>query len=345
MIYISPDGTGDGSSESTPSNWVAAFENINEGGTILLLPGNYLNIYSQTINKAVTIKGFDDGVVFDGENERHFFTVTVDNVVFDNIKFQNGFNQGTGGAISSTKVTKILNCTFENNNAKNDGGAVFLSGENSVIANCTFYRNYITLNTQVYGGAVRVGNRVNITDCIFDSNYCYSATGDGADAGALAVEGSYAFIDNCLFNNNYVYGTSGNEGGVMRLGSSSIIQNSNFTNNRATWDGAVSVRGSSNSIINCNFINNTANEDNMGSNGGGALHIQSSSNSIINCTFINNTAKTKEGGAIYASSGTHSLKVFNCSFINNIAGASGGAVYLGTMDSVKINNLTLINNW
>ena len=89
VVYISPDGTGDGSSETSPTKWANVV--MSDGLTIKLLPGTYTNIKSVTISNQITLKGNGDGVILDGQNNGRFFTVSADNVVIEGIKFINGY--------------------------------------------------------------------------------------------------------------------------------------------------------------------------------------------------------------------------------------------------------------
>ena len=73
----------------------------------------------------------------------------------------------------------------------------------------------------------------------------------------------------------------------------------------------------------CEFRNNVSDY--------GAALLASHSTRIVDSTFSGNEANVS-GGAIYASSSTHSpitvQEITDCSFSNNVAAESGGAVYL-----------------
>ena len=321
VIYISPDGTGDGSSEDNPTTWSTAWGNVASGGTIGFLPGTYTNIKNQNINKQITLKGIGDGVVLDAQETGRFFTVSSNNVVIDNMRFINGYIRG-------------------------DGGALNWNGENGYLTNCEFYNNWAYEDGSWTGGAVCwLKQKGNIINCTFDSNYVKGGS-DGPDGGAVCFYANYMLVDNCIFNNNNATSAGGSCGGAIASRYSyCTIKNSNFTNNNANWDGAVCLYGQHNDVINCIFINNTANKVYDGENGGGAIHFYDNYGSVFNSTFINNTARTKNGGAIYFRTATgHSFN--NLTLINNTAGSNGGAIYFANAISNLIftNNVSLANN-
>ena len=102
-----------------------------------------------------------------------------------NIKFINGYSSYAGAVYYSGQNINILNCTFENNVAYNNpGGAIYTysNGVNNFI-NCTFIGNKMTKSGQ-YGGAVYISG----DDCEFlgnqiSDNYAYDM------GGAIAIEG------------------------------------------------------------------------------------------------------------------------------------------------------------
>jgi hypothetical protein len=93
-----------------------------------------------------------------------------------------GCHRGAGGAFGGV----IDGCTFEDNYAEEDGGAVDLSGGIHDIRNSVFIRN-----SAQNGGAVKCWG-MNMVNCLFVGN---SARGQG---GAY-WEGATANLENCLF--------------------------------------------------------------------------------------------------------------------------------------------------
>ena len=87
----------------------------------------------------------------------------LSNVVLDNINFINGYLKGSSGAAirSLSNDIEIKNCYFENNTAKNYGGAIYLGWDRGIISNCLFVNN-----TADSGGAIYIfqvmGSRLKI---------------------------------------------------------------------------------------------------------------------------------------------------------------------------------------
>ncbi len=77
----------------------------------------------------------------------------------------NGSGEGDGGGMFA-EFAKVSGCTFTNNEAKDDAGALYANNEVE-ITNSTFTGN----TAGDAGGAIRTGNvTITISDCSFDSN-------------------------------------------------------------------------------------------------------------------------------------------------------------------------------
>ena len=125
------------------------------------------------------------------------------------------------GAIYSTGTTEIRNSDFTNNKGSNaNGGAVYISGENSVIDNCNFIDN------------------------VADANHLFG--------GAIAIAGTGSSISNSNFERN-----KAGHGGAVYIESSGInVENCNFTENEASTGGAITVYHDDATITNCDFTSN-----------------------------------------------------------------------------------------
>ena len=199
-------------------------------GSIIELSGLYIGNGTQiTINKKLTIIGTDDATL-DAQGKSKIFYFNADYITLKNIKFING-NSETGGAISASPsiyYNSISNCTFINNIATRNGGAIGNFGRNSIITNCTFINN---VATGPYSGAIYIDAMTNIE------------------------------ISNSTFTNN----KASNGGAIFIYGSKdSIINECNFTSNTASSDGGAIYweSGENCKIKQCTFIKNT------GGNGG-----------------------------------------------------------------------------
>ena len=261
------------------------------------------------ISKEITIDG--NGNTIDGKEKSRIFNVTSPGVVFKNIIFTNAHAEGNGGAISGSSTA--INCTFKENYANGDGGAIY----NANAKDCTFTGNHAKNS----GGAIHTGNAIN---CNFTDNHadddggaifkggainCTFIGNKADDHGGAIHHGDEKFTAiNCTFNNN-----SADEGGATyRI----EVFNCIFTNNTSTGDGGAVYNSTA---VNCTFTGNLAN------NNGGAIFKADA----INCTFIGNSAHN--GGAIFSQdsvmSGDSSHTAVNCTFIDNSAEEAGGAIY------------------
>nr|WP_295161788.1 Ig-like domain repeat protein [uncultured Methanobrevibacter sp.] len=274
------------------------------------------------------------------------------NVVIKNLIFKNGVLLH-GGAIyvdGPEKVNYTLqNCTFINNTAWYEGGAIYFWGDGNIldISDSTFIKNKNTKDNG--GGAIYLNaESTGIRNSIFENNLARSSAGGAINIDSKNTQG--VLISNCNFNNNQVTAEYSRyehrKGGAINYEGKSTLRviNSNFTNNQATlktyvkiWNeqrygGAITC----NNILElggCNFINNSAVDR------GGAVHADTLVwlNEYNPCTFINNSIKTwnhvaaNKGGAIYAS--TFVNNAYGLTFINN-TGYYGGAIFINNKNDV-----------
>lgn len=106
-----------------------------------------------------------DNVVIDGkghtidctdENSR-MFNVRADNITLKNIVFIGG-RSDYGGAVNTWGYLKVINCTFKDNRATgigqgHGGGAIFADNAKLSIYDCTFINNHASKD----GGAITAG--------------------------------------------------------------------------------------------------------------------------------------------------------------------------------------------
>ena len=204
------------------------------------------------ISKPLTIDG--NGHSIDAKGLTGIFRISSYNILLKNIKFKNAdYSSGNGGAIYwSGSNGKLINCTFENNNVYGgyNGGAVYWDGSNADIKGCKFINNYA-----YNGSAVYLSSSGSISNCDFTSN-------------------------------NAVY-----EGGAVYSSSSATVTNSNFKNNKAKYGGAIAFGSDyDNYIEKSNFNNNIADY-------GSAIAWHESLGTVTDCTF--NGAKTNSHRYMY----------------------------------------------
>jgi predicted outer membrane repeat protein len=179
----------------------------------------------------------------------------------------------------------IINCTFSGNSAERDGGAIRITGSNSVITNCIFSGNLAGKRYQyASGGAIdSYSSNLMITNCIFIGN---SASSSG---GAMSNEhSSNPVVINCTFVNNF------GSAMVNRFGCNPVVTNCTFIGNVTDgYGGAMSNPYGSPTVSNCTFTSNSAEK-------GGAMYNYRTSPTIINCTFTDNSAD-RYGGVMYTN--------------------------------------------
>ena len=249
------------------------------------------------------------------------------------------------------------NCTFINNSATCDGGALYTGdqkggGVNLTIINSRFYNNTAGL----HGGAI--ANQMTgslIYNCTFDNNRA------GQSGGTILMKEGPAdnsIIDHCNITNSQVLLAGdrwGAGGGSISIGenddnitiSNCIIINSTVHNR---FGGSVAVRSVNSSIINVTIINSTTLNE-----GSGSIHWSGAYGTLENVTIVNSSSRnidnTKDanGGAVFWSGSYGSLNnltVVNTStYRNNTGGtraANGGAVYI-TGTNVNLTNCEIVN--
>ena len=210
-------------------------------------------------------------------------------------------------------VNEDENITLSGLNASNivateNGGAIYNAGVLTLGGNSAFIGDQAAK-----GGAIYNAGTLTINDSSFTGNI-------GTDnAGAIANSDETASL---------------------------TLNNVNFTENDADWGGAIIARGIVN-ITGGSFTGNTSND------GGGAIYLATLANkghklSIDGTTFTNNSTAGVDvdgGGAIGSFS---DLILKNSVFIgNHVDGTSshgGGALFLGSVSTNDIQNVTFNSN-
>ena len=228
-----------------------------------------------SIDKSITIDG--KGHTLNASNKASIFKINNNaRVILQNIIFING-NASDGGAIyvDSGSSFEIINCTFSNNFASYNGGAIFLATDSftsqSVIINSNFTNNVALNGGAIYAGASALA--ISLSD--------FSHNNASSNGGSLFIDG-IANINQTTFDNDYAKAG----GSIYMIGNSdshSTIDFSTFKNCYSIGDGGACYISSDNAVIrNTNFINNVAGDD------GGALYWDGNDGIIYNITCTNN---------------------------------------------------------
>ena len=321
-IYISPDGSGDGLSESNPTNWENAYNKANSGDTIQFANGTYYNIKATVVNN-INLKGSGNTII-DAQGDDGFFS-TYGSVTLTDLTFINAYTgekQGnpdgpkTGysgeGAIVNNGYLTVKDCTFRNNTGIGTEGGAIHNSKTCYIHDSTFFGN-----GGKKGGAIYSDKNSNLY--IYNSiiQRCVSKEGS-----ALHAKEAYVEIHNCTVRD------SSAKNGLFYIKKSTVkFHNSNFYNSRAVdAAGVINIdKESSVEIDNCIFdrISSTGTKlwfhDEYGSGDGGVIAVEEAGNNIVikNSVFTNCSAKGY-GGVIYLSKLT-SVTIDNCTFKDNSA--------------------------
>lgn len=174
-------------------------------------------------------------VVQSGESTiRLFKNDQLSGVVLTGLTIQNSKQTGNGGVYRPLEGNQIKYCTFKNNSATGDGGAILVFNSSATIEGCLFEGN-----TAANGGAIRIGGTteklsVTIKDCDFKNN---EATNTSNGGGAISKVQAIALnATGCTFDGNKAV-----NGGALFINTTKdvVVENCAFANNVATKNGGV----------------------------------------------------------------------------------------------------------
>jgi len=188
-----------------------------------------------------------------------FYSGIGDNIIIENSIFRDNTARH-GGAIDVVNGTnvKIINCTFEGNEATASsgnwgGGAIRIHGPESdgtigcydfQIINCNFTDNY----SNMWGGAIsNYGVRTIVENCNFTINEAVS------NGGAIYNNGSNMSVINSKFDNN-----EANKGGGIFNDHSMLVSGNTMSGNIAKDVGMMIYNNGNMGILNLTFIGNVS---------------------------------------------------------------------------------------
>ncbi|MCF8359029.1 MAG: family 43 glycosylhydrolase [Prolixibacteraceae bacterium] len=266
VVFVSKDGN-----NKNGTTWIDAYTSLQtaidkakNGTQIWVARGIYEAPVEIVLRKGLYIYGGFKGdeafrnqrdieknrVTIDGrQNANHVISIVNSSYIrIDGLKIANGYANGSSfqnkyGAglhiLRGGETIRVANCTFENNHAEQDAGALYASvGAAPLIINCTFRNN----NSKRNGGAAAVycnaanGYHTKFFNCTFDNNYAMENGGsiyfdtNRQKAGLLS-------IINCTLTNNYSQLPDGIIS-IDRTGSL-ILSNCTLCLNQAGAKGAV----------------------------------------------------------------------------------------------------------
>lgn len=214
---------------------------------------------------------------------------------------------------TSTEESTMSGCTFTDNEATAQGGAIWSENAPISIDDSTFQNNG---NGTLYGGGLCVnGDKTfNVKNSIFKGNKAKLGGGIFAMGGKLSVKGT-TLESNIAETEADQQGnlTKGVGGAILSLknkdlNSEMIISKSLIKNNEALNGAGVTVQSGKVEIKDTEFNGNDTKglEDDQDKRLGGALYVDDDANVNISeaCKFINNKAGI--GGAIFDASADYS---------------------------------------
>jgi predicted outer membrane repeat protein len=303
------------------------------GDSILVADGLYYESVTTTLDSVLIGSMFDidndslhiENTIIDGNTMSRAFNVMSESVTISGITIQNTYASSKGaGVYFAGDIISIQNCKFINNattlGPNNYGGAIYLNSTSSAdILNC-----YFEDNEAREGGAIAFDGSIGtVRNCHFYLNNSFYRNDDIM----LIDEETDVVIENCLFEG------SPNGSIREQFGSDFQIYNSTFINCTAgirAQSGDIVIDRTS--FINCGTIednyshafytghgtiqvSNTIFKDNQAENGA-CIEIESSAKvTIEHCQFFNNYA-SNYGGAIYGDI-ADTLIINSSTFWNN----------------------------
>ena len=236
------------------------------------------------------------------------------------------------GRHAQTEALMITNSTFEDNNARQSGGAIYVSGTNVKINGSRFINN----TAQSQGGAVYIASTRFTTDgiSVIDGSEFIS---NRASIGGGAV---YAPASVQISNSAFVGNTARlRGGGAIYTGgrhSNIAVIKSIFVRNSAAYCGVfdidelkhdVKVKDSTfslNTATGNSDISSILSISGIKSDIGGVICVRNATISILNSNFTHNSA-AGYGGVMYVDDSKVTLE--KCAFDSNVAGYGGGVTY------------------
>ncbi|XP_064390068.1 uncharacterized protein LOC135337978 [Halichondria panicea] len=236
-----------------------------------------------------------------------------DTTFFNNQVSKSGTVFSTSAGLVNTqgnklRIISIVNCYFVQNNAHNEGGAIYIYGhfisneqQQLQLSNSYFYNNI--------GGAV---NGFGITLMAFNCSFKNNIAPFGLLGGAILING-----DASVYSSEFVMN---DRGAIFITGGKMMISGSTFRENVGDKGAAVSIfNNGSLYVTNCLFVGNKAVKY-----GGAIAGVRTDLISIESSVYENNTAL--RGGAVGTVNGK--LECRDTYFTNNTSLELGGAVYV-----------------
>ena len=277
IIYVSQDGTGDGSSWGNATDKLQFASALSSGGNtrVWVKAGTYYGDTTDAegafyITPNNRVYGCFEGneapdfdlsqrkfekypTILDGQGARRvlmqdqaFTTASI--AIWDGFTIQNG-NAGSGAGVYLNNYSTLYNCNIINNEASMYGGGIYINSTGGT-SHVTLQNCCIMDNTASMGGGVcdRIG--VSYTNCRISNN-----TASTKGGGIYLYNNTEPVLKNCIISNN----TANSAGGMYARGKFTAY-NCDFVMNLATESiGGIYHENSHNKYYNCIVWGNVAN--------------------------------------------------------------------------------------
>ena len=233
-----------------------------------------------------------------------------DTIFFNNQVSESGtvFSRLVNTQLKKPGIISIVNCYFVQNNAHNEGGAIYIFGNS--ISN----KQQLQLsNSNFYNSTGNAVSGFGFTLMAFNCSFKYNNASFNVLGGAIHI----IYGDASVFSSEFVMN---DRGAIFIRGGKMMISGSTFRDNTGEHGAAVSVfNNGSLYVTNCIFVGNKALKY-----GGAIAGVRPDLISIESSAYENNTAL--RGGAVGIINGK--LEYRNTYFTNNTSLELGGAVYV-----------------
>ncbi|MCH2141136.1 MAG: hypothetical protein MK100_08910, partial [Phycisphaerales bacterium] len=286
----------------------AAIDGVPSGGTIEVAAGTFQPPMTlDSGSKAFTLRGAVDidgnpTTILDGQDSIRLLQCTSGeglSTIFENLVITNGSANHGGGMYIDGSSPSLLNCTFTDNHADSNGGAIYSIGDSIISINDSTFTGNDSGNDG--GGMYTNGGSSEITNCTFTSNIA-------SNGGAInTLHASFTCTDSVFTGNEASVVTSNQSGdGGAICSKPPPTSDASFHLSGCTFESSYGsavfiADNSSNPLIeNCLFRGNV-NYTTDPNTGGGALKINSTSATVRGCTFEENSCPNNGniGSAIY----------------------------------------------
>jgi predicted outer membrane repeat protein len=205
-----------------------------------------------------------------------------------------GSNDATGGAIEIYQylqqgiptTVSVTDCTFINNSAKTNGGAIGAGGKTELVITNSYFEENSANGPQSKGGAIfSFGSAIDIINCTFANNQ------SNHQGGSVYLDSNAPKLNASILNSNFINNNSktSSGGGLCCYGYVLEVSDSSFLKNTTSSQGGGAYFGTDQLTL-----TNSIFEQNMATYGGG-LYVQEPS-IITNCQIRQNAAKNGGGG-------------------------------------------------